>query len=146
MRLISRSPDDTEEVGFRLGRLLKAGDVVGMFGDLGSGKTTMIKGIARALGIDKREITSASFTIIAEYHAGCPFYHTDLYRIEKDEDIDNTGIWDCIRDDSITVIEWAEKLKETLPAKAIKVNINDTCNDTREISIEGIHEEDWNNL
>jgi len=72
MKILSNSPDETKDIGFRLGRLLKAGDIVGLYGDLGAGKTTMVKGIAKAVGIDEREIVSASFTIIAEYETDPP--------------------------------------------------------------------------
>lgn len=146
MNLISNSPDETGEIGFKLGKILKAGDVVGLYGDLGSGKTTMVKGIARAFGIGSRDITSASFTIIAEYRSNPLFYHIDLYRIDKGDNPDNTGIWDCIRNDSVSVIEWAEKAEEGLPKDIIKVIIKAEGNDFREILIEGINEENWNNL
>lgn len=146
MKLISSSPDDTENIGFKLGGILKAGDVVGLHGPLGSGKTTMVKGIAGVFGINRRDITSASFTIIAEYPCNPPFYHIDLYRLEKTEDIENAGIWDCIRDDSVSVIEWAEKIEDILPENSIKVYLKDEGGDQREILIKGINEKDWNNL
>ncbi|MEW6109891.1 MAG: tRNA (adenosine(37)-N6)-threonylcarbamoyltransferase complex ATPase subunit type 1 TsaE [Nitrospirota bacterium] len=146
MRLTSSNPHETEEIGFKIGKILKAGDIVGLYGDLGSGKTTMVKGIASALGIDSRDVTSASFTIIAEYKSTPNFYHIDLYRIGKDDDIYNTGIWDCIRDDSISVIEWAEKVKDELKEDIIKITIESKGDRKREISIEGINEEDWDNL
>jgi tRNA threonylcarbamoyladenosine biosynthesis protein TsaE len=146
VKLISNSPDETEAIGFRLGKMLKAGDIVGLYGDLGTGKTTMVKGLATASGIDRRDVTSASFTIIAEYRSNPPLYHIDLYRIEKDGDLDSTGIWDCLGKNSISVIEWAEKLGDELPEGLIKVRIDDKGNGIREISIEGIHEEDRHNL
>ncbi len=146
VKLISKSPDDTEEIGFRLGKILKAGDIVGLYGDLGTGKTTMVKGIAAAFGIDKRDVTSASFTIIAEYRSEPPLYHIDLYRIEKDGDLDNTGIWDCMGKNSISVIEWADRLGDSLPEGLIEVRIDDKGNAVREISIEGLHEENRHNL
>ena len=146
MKLLSRGPDETEEIGFRLGKILKAGDVVGLYGDLGTGKTTMVRGIARAFGIDRRDVTSASFTIIAEYPVRPPFYHIDLYRVGEGTDLEGTGIWDCIGKDSIAVIEWAEKLGEMAQDDFIRVTIVDTGNGGREVSIEGIDDENWNNL
>jgi tRNA threonylcarbamoyladenosine biosynthesis protein TsaE len=146
MKLISHSPDETEEIGFKLGKRLKAGDVVALFGDLGTGKTTMVKGIASAFGIDRRDITSASFTIIAEYRTKPPFYHVDLYRIEKEDDLDNTGIWDCLGKSSVSVIEWAEKLGDSIPEGLIKVAIEVKGGFQREISIEGIDEKNRRNL
>lgn len=146
MKLLSRSPDDTEEIGFRLGKILRAGSVVGLYGDLGTGKTTMVKGIAKAFGINRRDVTSASFTIIAEYPGEPPFYHIDLYRIGAGNDLESTGIWDCIGRDSVSVIEWAEKLGDVAIKDFIRVIIDDAGNDRREITIEGTDEQNWNNL
>lgn len=140
MKLISKGPDETEEMGFRFGKTLNPGDVVALYGDLGAGKTTMVKGIARAFGINPRDITSASYTIIAAYETDPPFYHIDLYRVEEGADLDNTGIWDCIGGDSVVIIEWAENLGDKLPDKLIAVRITDAGNGSREIIIEGRNE------
>ena len=146
MKVISNSPEATEEIGFKIGKKLKAGNVVGLYGDLGAGKTTMVKGIARALGIDRKDITSASFTIIAEYPGNPPFFHIDLYRTSGDVDLDSTGIWDCIGRHSISVIEWAEHAEGELPADSVEVTIKDMGNDVREITVEGNDEKDWDYL
>lgn len=146
MKLLSETSEETEEIGYRLGRMLKTGDVVGLYGDLGSGKTTMVKGIARAFGIDRRDVTSASFTIIAEYPCRPPLFHIDLYRIGEGEDLDNTGIWEYIGGGSVSVIEWAERLGKPPVRDYIRVTIEGGGSDVREIEIEGIDEEDWDNL
>jgi tRNA threonylcarbamoyladenosine biosynthesis protein TsaE len=146
VKLTSASPEETEAIGLRLGKLLKQGASVGLYGDLGTGKTTMVRGIASAFGIDRRDVTSASFTIIAEYPGRHPFFHVDLYRIEKEEDLDATGIWDCLGRDGITVIEWADRLGKETVGGMIRVEFADRGDDLREISIEGIDEKDWNNL
>jgi tRNA threonylcarbamoyladenosine biosynthesis protein TsaE len=142
VKLESEGPERTEEIGYALGKRLKAGDVVALFGDLGSGKTTMVRGIARAFGIARRDVTSASFTIIAEYPGNPPFFHIDLYRIESQEELDGAGVWDCIGGDSVAVVEWAEKLGERFTKDCIRVEMENTGGDGREISIEGIDEED----
>lgn len=146
MKVISNSPEATEEIGLKIGKKLKAGDIVRLYGDLGAGKTTLVKGIARAFGIDRKDITSASFTIIAEYPVNPPFYHIDLYRTAAGADLDNTGIWDCIGPHSVAVIEWAEHAGDELPADSIKVMIRDTGDNLREISIEGRDEKNWDHL
>jgi tRNA threonylcarbamoyladenosine biosynthesis protein TsaE len=146
LKVFSSSSEETEETGYRLGRMLKAGDVVGLYGDLGAGKTTMVRGIARAFGIERHDVTSASFTIIAEYPGSPPFFHIDLYRIAEGEDLDNTGIWECIGNGSVAVIEWAERLGRPPARDYIKVIIEDGGKDVREITIEGIDEKDWDNL
>ena len=139
MKRASNGPDETEEIGYELGKVLKAGDVVALYGDLGVGKTTFVRGIARAIGVPARDVASASFVIIAEHDSTPPFFHIDLYRIEKEEDIDNTGLWDCIGKDSVAVIEWAEKLG-TMAENFIRVRISDTGNNRREICVEGLDE------
>lgn len=146
MIYISKGPDETKDFGFRLGRLLRPGDVVGLYGDLGAGKTTMVKGIASALGIDEREIVSASFTIIAEYDTIPRFSHIDLYRIEKKAELTELGLWDQTGGDSISVIEWAEKAEEGLPEDMIKVRLKSIGENMREITIEGGDEKNWDNL
>lgn len=145
MKLVSNDPDETEQAGYVLGKRLKAGDVVALYGDLGTGKTTMVKGIARAFGIAGRDVTSASFTIIAEHDTVPAFFHIDLYRVEKDEDVDGTGIWDCLGRDSVAVIEWAEKLGASAE-DFIRVRLKDIGDNRREIYIEGLNEEDRHNL
>ena len=146
MKLLSRSPAETETVGVKLGRLLKAGMLVKLYGELGTGKTTMVKGIARAFGIEKDDVISPSFTIITEYNSSPRLYHLDLYRISGSRDLENTGLWDCIEENAITVIEWPEHAEDELPKDAVSVRLSHKGLDEREIVIEGIDEEDWHNL
>lgn len=142
----SKGPDETKDIGYRLGKMLRPGNVVGLYGELGSGKTTMVKGIARALGIEEKEIMSASFTIITEYDSDPPFSHIDLYRIEKDSELDEVGFWEHIGGSTISVIEWAEKAESMLPEDLIRVGLTSVGEEVREITIEGGDEKDWNNL
>jgi tRNA threonylcarbamoyladenosine biosynthesis protein TsaE len=144
VKRVSSSPAETEETGYELGMRLRAGDVVALYGDLGTGKTTFVRGIARAFGICGRDVTSASFTIIAEYCSVPAFFHIDLYRVENKEDVDNTGIWECLGRESVAVIEWAEKLG-SLSAGFISVRLKDIGDNRREICIEGLDEKDRNN-
>jgi tRNA threonylcarbamoyladenosine biosynthesis protein TsaE len=137
MRLHSSSDTETREIGRKIGDRIGAGDVVCLFGELGAGKTTMVKGIASAFGIDERDITSASFTIVAEHEGRLPFYHIDLYRLQKG-DIDELGLHEYIWSDGVTVIEWAERLGGDLPADAVKVRIGCQGETGRDIEIEGI--------
>ena len=146
MKVVSNSPEATEEIGFKIGEKLRAGDIVRLYGSLGAGKTTMVKGIARALGIDRKDITSASFTIIAEYPTDPPFFHIDLYRTSGGVDLESTGIWDCIGNHSISVIEWPEHAAGELPEDSLKITIEDAGDNIREIIIEGKDEKDWDYL
>ncbi len=146
MKLLSRSPAETETVGFRIGRLLRAGMLVKLYGELGAGKTTMVKGIARTFGIERDLVISPSFTIITEYESSPRFYHLDLYRIAGSRDLESTGIWDCIGENSVTVVEWPEHAEDELPKDALSVRILHKGLNEREIEIDGIDEKDWHNL
>lgn len=130
----------------RLGRTLRAGDTVCLYGDLGSGKTTFTKGVGMALGLDEKEIASASFTIVAEYETEPPLYHIDLYRLETGADLDSVGIYEYVGSDGIAVIEWAEWADPEAMGDTIDVHINFLSGDKREIIIEGIDEEDRHHL
>ncbi len=137
MKLQSKSEAETKGIGRMLGERLVPGDVVCLFGELGTGKTTMVKGIASALGINERDITSASFTIIAEYNVSVPFYHIDLYRVKIDE-VSELGLQEYMGSNGITVIEWAERAESEMPDHTISVWLNYAEENVRDIEIQGI--------
>jgi tRNA threonylcarbamoyladenosine biosynthesis protein TsaE len=145
-KYISKRPDETKEIGFQLGKVLRPGDVVGLFGELGSGKTTLIKGMARAFGIEERDVVSASFTVIAEYPTTPPFIHIDLYRIKRDTELDEIGFWDHVSGDGISVIEWADRAGRNLPEEMIKIKLKSLNVEIREITIEGKDAKDRDSL
>lgn len=89
---------------------------------------------------------SASFTIITEYESSPPFTHIDLYRIEKGNELNELGLWEHLGGGHISVIEWAEKAEGVLPEDTVMVKIKSVDEDTREITIEGLHEKDRDNL
>jgi len=134
--------DETMDIGYQLGGHLGPGDVVGLYGELGTGKTVFVKGIARAFGISDRDVMSASFTIITQYGTSPPLTHIDLYRVEKAEELVEIGIADEIGGDTVTVIEWAEKATGYLPEHCISVRLRPERDGSREIVIEGFDEED----
>ncbi len=141
MRLLAQSEEETEEAGFELGLKLKSsptGATVCLIGDLGSGKTVFTKGIARALGLDPREVASASYTIIAEYEeTSPPFCHIDLYRLQGGEDLDALGIYEYMGAPWVTAVEWADRLPPDDLLGAVVVRTTFVNQDTREIIIEG---------
>lgn len=136
MRALAHSPEETEAAGRQLASTLGSGSVVCLYGGLGAGKTVFVKGMASALGIDPRDIISASFTIIAEYDSSPPLYHADLYRLGEGEDLEALGLYDYMDSEGITVIEWAERLPEAEAEGAVRVKINIVSEDTREIIID----------
>ena len=137
MKIQSRSDTETKAIGHRLGEKLNRGDVVCLYGELGAGKTTMTKGIASALGINERDITSASFTIIAEYNVGVPSYHIDLYRVTRDE-VSELGLQEYLGTNGVAVIEWAERAEGEIPDQSIQVSLHYKEDNKREIEINGI--------
>ncbi len=137
MKLQSKSEAETKKIGRDLGEKLKAGDIVCLYGELGAGKTVMVKGIASALGINERDVTSASFTIIAEYDTDVPFYHIDLYRIRPGE-TEEIGLHEYLASDGIAVIEWAERAEGEMPENRIMITLDYSGESSREIEIKGI--------
>ncbi len=136
---ISYSPTETISLGERLGNLLKEGDLVALNGELGSGKTCLIKGIAKGLK-SSDTVLSPSFSIINEYRGAKPIYHFDLYRLNKAEELEGLGYEEYFYGDGITLIEWANKIKCFLPEELLLVNITMDCANyfTRKIIFEPI--------
>jgi tRNA threonylcarbamoyladenosine biosynthesis protein TsaE len=106
---ISKGVQQTRNIGFFLGKILKKQDVIGLVGELGCGKTVFTQGIARGLGI-KGYITSPSFTIINEYPGPLPLYHIDLYRIKDKHELLELGLEEYYEGNGVCVIEWFEHL------------------------------------
>ncbi|MEC4686282.1 MAG: tRNA (adenosine(37)-N6)-threonylcarbamoyltransferase complex ATPase subunit type 1 TsaE [Nitrospirota bacterium] len=129
---------ETINTGERLGRILGKGDIVCLYGDLGAGKTTFVKGIARGLGIEEREITSASFVIIAEHYGRIPLYHIDLYRVSGGDDVQDLGLEEYLDGEGVAVVEWAERL--TGWDCSFRVDIKFLDDVRREITISGSRE------
>ena len=110
--LISHSPAETEALGERWGRSAESGLVIGLTGELGAGKTQLVKGLARGLGITTR-VHSPTFTLVNEYGSGrLRLFHLDLYRLETPDQIHAAGLEDYLQPDGVTVIEWAERWPE----------------------------------
>jgi tRNA threonylcarbamoyladenosine biosynthesis protein TsaE len=124
MKTISNSTEDTLRIGRTIAKSLKKGDIICLFGQLGSGKTVLAKGIAAGLGIKKKLIISPTFVLIREYlNARFPFYHVDLYRLKKAQDIFTLGYEEYLDGNGILLIEWADRLKGYLPSEYLKIEI-----------------------
>ncbi|WP_304948721.1 tRNA (adenosine(37)-N6)-threonylcarbamoyltransferase complex ATPase subunit type 1 TsaE [Streptococcus sinensis] len=118
--MFSHNEEELIEWGRRLGSLLQEQDVLILTGDLGAGKTTFTKGLARGLGI-KQMIKSPTYTIVREYEGRLPLYHLDVYRIG--EDPDSIDLDDFLFGEGVTVIEWGELLEDSLPDDYLKLTI-----------------------
>ena len=122
--LKTENPEETQILGEKLGKTLKQGDVIALVGDLGTGKTCMTQGIARGVGIAPDEVVnSPSYILINEYNGAIPIYHIDLYRLENSEEIAELGLSEYIEGNGICIIEWAERMADSLPDTCIKIHI-----------------------
>ena len=128
----TKNSTETKRIGKKLAKFLKIGDIVGLIGELGSGKTTMIKGIVKEL--TKKNAISPSFTLVNEYYNKVSVYHFDFYRINKKEEIKSIG-WEDYLNRGILLIEWADKILDFLPENTILVNISITGQEKRKIEI-----------
>lgn len=131
----THTPEETISLGEKIGNKLKKGDVIAMQGTLAAGKTTITKGIAKALGISDT-ITSPTFCLISEYYGKMPLYHMDVYRLEGGEDFVNLGTDDMIYGDGVSIIEWSEKIMNELPKRTIILRITPHDDGSRTIEIE----------
>ena len=114
--------EETEKFGLFLGENLRPGDVVCLNGDLGAGKTTLTKSIAKGLGIDDY-VTSPTFTIVNEYYGKIDLYHIDTYRLDDMVDVDYLGFDEYFYSDGVTIVEWAEKIRDVFPEEYMEINI-----------------------
>lgn len=115
LTLLSRAEDETRAFGARLAGVLEAGDLIGLRGELGAGKTCLVRGLAEGLGIPPARVRSPTFTLIAEYGGGrLPLYHLDLYRLEPTE-ADRLALREYLDGDGVCVVEWFERLQDESP-------------------------------
>ncbi|MCG6945927.1 MAG: tRNA (adenosine(37)-N6)-threonylcarbamoyltransferase complex ATPase subunit type 1 TsaE [Deltaproteobacteria bacterium] len=120
----TESPEQTQSLAERLGRLLQPGDVVALVGELGSGKTLFSQGLARGLEVPETfYITSPTFPMINEYPGRIPFYHMDLYRVDSAAEFTELGIEEILYGQGTVAIEWAERLGENLPEERLEVHL-----------------------
>lgn len=123
MIIETRSPEETFELGKKIGEAAKPGQVYTLNGDLGVGKTVFTQGVAAGLGITE-PVSSPTFTIVQVYEEGrLPFYHFDVYRIGDIEEMEEIGYDDYFFGEGICLIEWAELIRDILPEKRIEITI-----------------------
>jgi tRNA threonylcarbamoyladenosine biosynthesis protein TsaE len=114
------SPDETEGFAQKIAKKLRPSDVLLLEGDLGAGKTTFTKGLAKGLGITK-VVKSPTFTIIKEYQGDLPLYHMDVYRLENS--CEDLGFDEYFEGDGVTVVEWASMIRDFLPKEYLEIEI-----------------------
>lgn len=134
MTFYTESAEQTIGLGERIGSFLRPGDIIALQGTLAAGKTTITKGIARALGITE-DITSPTFTLISVYEGRLPLYHMDVYRLEGSADFSDLGAEEMLYGNGICVIEWSEKIMDELPSRTIVIKLS-AENEKRTVTIE----------
>lgn len=136
MTIVTGSSGDTMAFGRRLGELLEPGDVVALRGTLGSGKTTLTKGIAEGLGVEEpRWVTSPTFVLVHEYRGRIPVYHIDAYRLRSAGDAEAIAIEEMFFGDGVTVVEWAERIAAALPEERLEADLEIVGETLRQITL-----------
>lgn len=131
------SPEETEALGERLGNLLRAGDMLALFGDLGAGKTTLVRGLARGLGSEDR-VSSPTFVLMHLYDGRLPVYHFDAYRLSGPSDLLGIGADEYLEGDGVAVVEWSERAEGILPPERVDVFLSMGASpDERVLRLEG---------
>ena len=140
LTLETESPEATMALGRRIGTLIECPLAIALTGELGAGKTVLMKGICQGLGVWEL-VTSPSFIIVNEYEGRLPVHHVDLYRIETEVEIETTGLDDLLRQDGVTVIEWAERAAGRIPPPVLEVFFEHTGETRRKIRMRARGEE-----
>ena len=136
LKLVTGNPEETRSIGEALGRIMKPGAVVTLHGDLGSGKTTLVQGIARGLGLPADYyVTSPSYSIINEYPGRCRIHHVDLYRLHSPGEIEEIGLEEILDGESVVVIEWPERVGSGLLNADLQIHFQILGNASREIEL-----------
>jgi tRNA threonylcarbamoyladenosine biosynthesis protein TsaE len=138
LRAVTHDASETHALGQRLGALLRAGDVVVLDGELGTGKTVLAKGIAVALGIDE-PVVSPTFTVVREYEAPTPMVHVDVYRLDHLQELHDLGFDDLLGGDAVMVVEWGDRVSAVLPSDRLRVLLEPgDGDDDRVVSLDAV--------
>ena len=122
-RIVSNDPQETIKTAARFARHLKKGDIVLLKGELGAGKTTFTKGLAKGLGIEINDVNSPTFILMNYYEGRLPVYHFDFYRLTQDKELKTVEIDEYFYGHGVTVIEWPERLGELAPKEFLQVTL-----------------------
>ena len=145
MELTTHSLDETLSLGKNIGKMLKAGVIIALTGDLGSGKTSFVQGLAKGLDVsEKYYITSPTFTLINEYPGRFRLSHIDLYRIEDPLELDELGFYEIIDSNNVIAIEWADKFLDEFTSEYLDIKIKILDDQSRRITITACGQENIN--
>ena len=128
--------EETMRFGKKLGMLLSPGDVVALVGELGAGKTTLVKGIVQGLGVtDRRAVKSPTFSLVHTYEGRMPVYHFDAYRLEDTQEMLDIGSDEMISGDGVAIVEWADKVSGCLPKEYLQITLTAVSAHERKIEL-----------
>ena len=136
VEIISHSPQETILLAKQITKGLKPGSILCLFGNLGSGKTTFVKGLAEGLNVDAKKVNSPTFVFMNHYEGKVPLYHFDLYRIENSKEMGILGYEEFVYGHGIAVIEWAQKMEQLLPKEYLGVWLEHQGEQTRRLRLE----------
>ena len=134
-KLVSMSQKHTDRLGQVIGRVLRGGETIALYGPLGAGKTAFVRGIAEGLGASPAAISSPTFVVIHEYQGRLPLAHVDLYRIRTPRELESTGLIEYFSGQTVTAIEWADKGLAALPQDRIEITLNHRAARSRTIQL-----------
>ncbi len=136
IQIITESLEETQLLGQKIGALISAGTVICLTGDLGSGKTSFVQGLAMGLGVsDDYYITSPTYVLINEYPGRHPLFHVDLYRMEDPVDFEDIGLYEILHGKGVVVVEWADKLNKNLLAEYLTIHFEILNDESRKLTI-----------
>lgn len=136
LQVTTHSFSETQELAKRIGTLVTEGTVIALIGDLGSGKTAFVQGLAQGLEVPSNYyVTSPTFTLINVYPGRCRLFHVDLYRINSVFEAEEIGLYEILDGSGIIAIEWAERLPDALPAEHLRIQFEILENESRKISM-----------
>lgn len=141
-RRTTRSARATFELGVRLGEALQPGDVVSLVGELGAGKTQLVRGLCRGAGVPDAEVASPTFAIVASYRGRLPVHHADLYRLTDEDELYATGFSELPGGEGALVVEWADRIPGALPVERLEVRLehDDRAPSKRHLTVVGVGE------
>jgi tRNA threonylcarbamoyladenosine biosynthesis protein TsaE len=131
-RFVSQSEIETEALAARLAEGLLPGTVVALVGNLGAGKTRLVRAVAEASGVDRRSVASPTFVLVHEYAGRLPIFHFDIYRLRKPADFLELGADEYFNSDGVCFVEWADRVESLLPADHLRIEITVTGETSRE--------------
>lgn len=134
--MILSSPRETDSFGQTMGTVLRGGDVLALVGELGAGKTALVRGIVAGLGGSASAVTSPTFMLMHEYQGRLPLIHLDLYRLQRASEAEAIGLTACFSDEAVTAIEWADRFPDLLPANRLDVQLIHRTRTTRMARLE----------